>query len=242
MRRILPQALLFAGLLLSGFSFAGEEASGLTESKVCAYTNKSFEECRPEDRYLKKALTRDGREVYIESYDISGKQLLGISLSPTPNIQVSCYQDEKKMRCEHIEIGHPKAVSASKRYSVYRSDEELAKAMGVALSDIAALEIDWDYTQAVVWETSAPKSAHFVVTRGSAFFETTKGKSGRLILPFYESCPHGGIPGSEATPAPERNIVVALIPSYFSITGAKAQLAKAGFPPEACGRIPSAPR
>lgn len=231
------------GLLWSALSLA-QDTPTLTESKRCGWPEKSLEECKPEEIYTHKAFTEDKKDLYAEIYDSTGK-LVAVNASSRTDLTANCSVEEaNKMSCEFIDLldqsGLSTNITKPQAQKVYHSDKDLAKALGLKESEIAALGLDWRFFQVVVWAVKTPKSKRFVVTGGEvAFFST--GKSGKLVLPFFESCPHGGVSGSEATPAPGVSVVVALLPTYFSLSGVKTTLEKADFDRSMCNKIPSAP-
>ena len=231
------------GLLCPTLLWA-QERPALTETALCNDTKKSAAECKPEELSTKRAFTDKDKELYAEHYGSDGA-LVMVKVESRSGLSSSCSNIEGgKMLCEYIDVldqaGLSTNITKPKAQKRYRSDKELAAALGAKEADITALGIDWRFSQVVVWSVKTPKSKGFVVTSGEVTFATTKNKAGTVVLPFFESCPHGGIPGSEATAAPAVTVVVALVPTYFTVAGAKAKLEKAGFAPSMCNTIPRA--
>jgi hypothetical protein len=234
MRR--TQQLLFCTILLVAQTSWGQEKAKLTESEVCSAPVIAPATCKEEHKLLKKSLSVKEREVYTEYYDTKG-ELQSVELGFVGG-EGSCSRYDKKMSCIFGDLALSPALTSAKKMAVYKSNESFAKALGLKTEEVAALGIDWGYEQAVVWVAKAPKSKGFVVTPGELSFETTKGNAGKLTLSFYESCPHGGIPGSDATPAPGLSKIFVLVPLMFTISSASTKLEKAGFDPSRCNTIP----
>jgi hypothetical protein len=242
MSRILR--LFWMGAVFPAFLWA-QEKPAIIESKKCEDTTKTVEACKSEEVYIQKTFSEGGKDIYAEIYD-NTKKLVAVNIASKSGLVANCTNTESnQMRCEYIDIldqsGLHSSIKAAQNYKVYQSDKDLAKALGLKESEVSALGIDWDFSQVVVWATKSPKSKSFTVTAGEPFFLTDKKNSGTVVMPFYESCPHGGIPGSEATPASALTVVAVLVPNYFKVTGAKSSLEKAGFAFSMCNKIPSHP-